>query len=123
MKIKQLVQIIQVLEKFVNEKLSIKFSYKIMKFLKATEADMTFYKEKLTKIIEEYGERAEDGSIKMIDNNFKIKENEIENFNKAYFELEEIEIELPNIKFNLNELEEIKISPAELYILDNLIEE
>ena len=123
MKIKQLVQITQVLEKFVNEKLSIKFSYKIMKFLKATEADMTFYKEKLTKIIEEYGERAEDGSIKMIDNNFKIKENEIENFNKAYFELEEIEIELPNIKFNLNELEEIKISPAELYILDNLIEE
>ena len=123
MKIKQLVQITQVLEKFVNEKLSIKLSYKIMKFLKVTEADMTFYKEKLTKIIEEYGERAEDGSIKMIDNNFKIKENEIENFNKAYFELEEIEIELPNIKFNLNELEEIKISPAELYILDNLIEE
>lgn len=123
MKIKQLVQITQVLERFVNKKLSIKLSYKIMKFLKATEADMTFYKEKLTKIIEEYGERAEDGSIKMIDNNFKIKENEIENFNKAYFELEEIEIELPNIKFNLNELEEIKISPAELYILDNLIEE
>ena len=123
MKIKQLVQITQVLERFVNKKLSIKLSYKIMKFLKATEADITFYKEKLTKIIEEYGERAEDGSIKMIDNNFKIKENEIENFNKAYFELEEIEIELPNIKFNLNELEEIKISPAELYILDNLIEE
>lgn len=123
MKIKQLVQITQVLEKFVNEKLSIKLSYKIMKFLKATEADITFYKEKLTKIIEEYSERAEDGSIKMIDNNFKIKESEIDNFNKSYSELEEIKVELPNIKFKLDELEEIKVSPAELYVLDNLIEE
>ena len=43
--------------------------------------------------------------------------------NAALNELNNIDVEMPNIKFTLSELDELKLSVADMFVLDQFIEE
>ena len=53
----------------------------------------------------------------------RIVEDKIAEAEKAMRELNEIEVEVPNIKFTLDELDELKLSVADMFALDAFIEE
>lgn len=122
-KLEQLIQINQIFERFYNKTLPVKTSYKIMKFLEGANKDIQFFKEKLAELIDKYGEKDSEDRLILKDDNYKIKEDCIIDFNNDYAELQEIEIEIKDIIFTLDELESMELTPMELYIIKDFIEE
>lgn len=105
-------------------KISSKLAYKIMKFCKSVAADEEFYNNKRNEIINEYAVRDENGAIVQSDDGVvNIIQDKIPEANAALMELNGVEVEAPNIKFSLSELEELKLSVADMFALDAFIEE
>lgn len=123
MKIKliDLIQINQIFEKLYDKPLSVKTSYKLMKFAESTQKDIQFFKQNIADLIEKYGEKDKDGNLILIDDNYKIEKDHINDFNAQYKEIQEVEAEIKNFKLSLDELKGIKLTPAELYIIKDFI--
>lgn len=123
MKIKNLLTARNVIFQHKDDKIPSSLAYKLMKFLKASDNDEAFYNEKLKALIEEYSIRESDGKIKMVNGNFAIQPSKIDVFNKEAEELRNTEVDIPQIKFSIKELEPIHLSIADIYSLDELITE
>ena len=123
MQIGNLIRVKMVLVPFVKEKLSPKLSYKLMKFISKIETEERFFNEKVRDIINTYGERDENNELVSIDNRVKIMESAEADCNKAFSELDAVEVEVPSITFTLDELSEIKLSIEDMVALDAFIVE
>lgn len=123
MKLSKLLQIRKILGIHSQEKVPTILAYKIMKFIKASEQEGAFYNEKFRKIIEKYSEKDEKGNPVLDGNNIKLNQETAEECTKAVYELENTEVEVPNVSFTINELEPLAFSVSEMFILDDLIKE
>ena len=106
-----------------NIKMPLKTTYKFTRLMRRAEEELSFYQEKFTEIIEEYGVK-ENGQYKLIENGQAImiipgKEAEC---NKKLAELRELDVPINDIKFAIEELEGLNISIAELNCLMSIIE-
>ena len=107
-----------------NVKLPLKTTYKFTRLMKRAEEEITFYQEKFREIVEEYGAK-EDGQYKLTADGQSVviipgKEAEC---NNRLNELRNLEIEINDIKFSIEELEGIEVSVTELGCLMSLIED
>lgn len=121
MKLKNLIQARKTLSSYSEEKVSAKLAYKIMKFIKATSEEVAFYDEKIKEVIMKYAERDENNEVKADGNNIKLLKGTGEDCQKEVNEIAEIEVEKPQIGFYLRELDELKLSAAEMFVLDEFI--
>lgn len=116
---------LQVLYKTIaNIKLPLKTTYKFTRLMRRAEEEVLFYQEKFREIVEEYGAK-EDGEYKLTNDGQSIaiipgKEAEC---NAKLTELRNLEVDINNIKFTIEELEGIDVSISELACLMPLIEE
>ena len=95
-----------------NSKLPLKTAFKLSNLTRAIDEQLTFYREKLQEILREYGEFDENGNIITINNGngIKVKEGtEVECMTKIN-ELQALEVELPNIKFSLDDFGNIELT-------------
>lgn len=115
--------IYQTLNTFAEQKLPIKLSYKIMKIVTSLEGEISFYQKRLQELIDEYALKNEDGGPVITENNegIQIQPDKIEEFNNEYQELHNMEIDIEDIQFTLDELENLELSPKDLYALQPLI--
>lgn len=105
-------------------KVSPKLAYKIMKFCKSAAEDEKFYIEKRNEIISNYVKRDAEGQIITDDNGLIIiMEDKILEVNQALEALDELEIEIPPITYTIEELEELKLSVADMFTLEEFIKE
>lgn len=104
--------------------LSIKLVYKLTKFFEVVKKESDFYREELTKILNEYAERDEDDKIATTNDglSIKIKKDCLSECEEKLRELADLEVDEPNVKFNINELPE-GLSVHELGYLMPFIEE
>lgn len=124
MKLSELITAREILMNHSNDKLAFPTSYKIMKMLKATEDDVNFYREKMSEIIETYGEKDADGKTKKSEEGFvKIQNGMKEECNTKIRELEETKVNECSVKFSLGELSNMQFSVNELFILENFIQQ
>jgi sulfatase maturation enzyme AslB (radical SAM superfamily) len=117
-----LVNSIGVLSKLNNEELPVKISYKLAKNIKEIDDTLKVFNDEKQKLINKYAEKdeneankiAEDGTVNIVDSI---------GWNKDYKELIDIEVELKIDKINIDEFAktDIKITPAELNLIDYLI--
>ena len=116
-------QIHTVLSVFTEQKLPIKLSYKIMKILSSLEPEITFYRTRLQEVIDECAVKTENGEYVFTDNgeNIQIQPDKVEEFNTRYTELQEMDIEIEDFKFTLDELEILELSPKDLFALQPFI--
>lgn len=122
MELNKILQARNTLALHINDKVNATLAYKMMKFLKTSENEEEFYHTKLQGFISEYAEkdangnpvRTESGDIRIIQGKVKECEKEIENLAKT-------DVTEPTIKFNLDELSELKLSAKEMYNLDSFI--
>lgn len=122
-KIGAALQIKGICSDIVDEKMTIKTAYKFMKLIKAIEEEEAFFNDKMKEIILEYGKKDSEGKPVFLENgNVEVIEGKEAECNRKLFELEELEIELPDNKFSLDELEGLKLSPRDIYSLDPIIE-
>jgi len=125
MKIKliNIMEINSIFSKYYNSKLPIKTSFKIMKFSQSVEKEVEFFKNKLAEIVDQTAEKDADGRLKQINGEYILIPEKIDDFNQQYNELQEIEVEIEDLKFSLNELESLELTPQELYTIQDFIEE
>ena len=107
----------------VDAKMPTKTAYKFMKLLKAIEEEETFFNDKMREIIFEYGKKDENGQPIFLENgNVEIVEGREVECNEKVRELESIEVEIPDTKFSIEELEVLELSPRDIYALESVIE-
>jgi hypothetical protein len=109
---------------FAQMKISSKLAYKIMKFQKSVEVEEDFYNKRRVEIINTYAEKDDAGNpIVNDDRTVKIIADKTQEAYRVMQELNNTEVDVPNVKFTLAELEGLELSVAEMYVLDAFIEE
>lgn len=108
-----------------QKNLPIKVSYAIAKNIAKIEAEIKVYNKERQKLIEKYSVKDEKGKPLIEDNSIKIAPENVEDWNRDIKELLAIENEVDIHKFHIDELINSKcdMSPAELLLIDYMIEE
>ena len=124
MKIQKVIKAKQVISEHIEEKITPKLGYKLLKLCKAIETEEEFFNKRMSKIVADYCKKNEDGTyVKNENGGIEIIEAEVENCNKAIDELYAVEVAMPDITFTIEELGELKLSVADLIYLEDFIKE
>ncbi|MEE0711604.1 MULTISPECIES: hypothetical protein [Peptostreptococcaceae] len=114
------------LASLMHRQFPVKISYAISKNISKLESDLKIYNSEREKIINKYCKKDEEGNL-VIDesNNYSIEEEYIDICNKELNELLDIEVDIDIHKFKLNDLLQcnLEVSPADLSLIDYMIEE
>lgn len=107
-----------------NKELPIKVSYALAKNISKIEKELEIYNKEREKLIEKYSVKDESGKTVIDENNqIKIQDIHLEDWNKDIKELQGIEVEIDIHRFKLEELNGYNMTPAELMTIDYMIEE
>ena len=107
-------------EFFAGASLPLKGAYKINKIKKAVEKEGEFYTEKFQEIVDTYAKKDDDGNLVYSEDGSQImiKDGMVEECNKALADLQELEVEIENYNFTLDDLgENLECTPEELEAL------
>lgn len=99
-----------------SAKLPIKTTYKLSRLAAAIEVESDFYREKFREILDTYCQKDEEGRIVSTEDGagYKVIEEKLAECNNAINELQTIEVELPNITFDISEFDGVELSIREL---------
>jgi len=112
----KLYQIAPALEALASEKMNIKASRRVMRFLETASAEVQGIEAERIRLVKEYGEDQGDGK-------YIIPDDKREEFASTFNELLSDTVDLPVQKIPEEWLENVSISPAHLIMLDFLIEQ
>jgi len=117
-----LINSINILQRISSEPLKAKTAYVVAKLIKAADAEMTNFNEIRFNLIDKYGEKDENGEFKTDGNNVILKKETVDDFNKELRELLNTSLTFNVNKLNLDDLESINFTPAEMIQLEPFIE-
>lgn len=127
MKIKmwQVFKILNIYSRIKEIKAPAKVAYKFNKLCASLEGENKFYAEELNKIIQQYGEKAEDGSFKKTadGNGIKIRQEVFEVAQKEINNLDFLDVDVPDISFTLEELDGLQLSIEDFQYMLPFIED
>jgi hypothetical protein len=125
MKISQITNFTAFFNVVRTPKLPFKTAYKLSKLSKAIEDEVAFYREKMQELINEYGQKDEDGNLVLINNGqgIALKSETQAECHQKIAELENLDIELPDIKFSVEEFADATLSLEELQPILPFIED
>ena len=125
LKMKEITNFTIFYEAVKDSKLSVKTAYHLTKLTKAIENELGFYREKLQAIINQYAQLDEEGRPIPTEDGAGVKlrpETEADCY-AAIHELQDIEVELPDIKFTFDEFEGTQLTIAQINTAMNFFEE
>lgn len=111
------------LNKISHSAMPAKTAYKISKLSNFLKDDANFYTERLSQIIEQYGEKDENGEPVISGSGYKIQKDKTDECTAAIKELSEIEAAIPDAKIYLSELDGVELSPDDIAAIYDFIEE
>lgn len=122
MKLKELIQLRQILGALANQKMSIKSSYSIARFISQTNDAEVIYNQKIQELINEFGDRDQQNKFKTDENgSISIKEGKEQECNDKIAEIDNFEIDVPQLTISEKDIDsldsKIELTPAELFIL------
>ena len=123
MKINNIVYARNVFQKIKDEKIPVKLAWKVVKFLNKTDESVKFYGEKFKGIVDEFSQKDENGSPITNGNGFTIIKGKESDCSKAIKELNELEVDKPEIIFTLDELDCLQMSISDMDAISEFIEE
>lgn len=109
-----------------HKQLPVKVSYAIAKNISKIERELEVYNKERQKILDKYCIKDEEGNNLIDENNqLKIADEHLEDWNKDINELLDIEIDIDIHKFNVNDLlnSNCEMTASELMLIDYMIEE
>ena len=110
--------------KVKTQPLPFKTSYRLTLLSQEVDKHVSFYQENFRNILQEYGKKDENGNLVPTEDGQGIKlieETMQEAYNKLT-ELRELEVELPDVKFAIEEFEKVELSPSEMLVIMPFIE-
>ena len=122
MKLKELIQLRQILGALANQKMSIKSSYSIARFISQTNDAEIIYNQKIQELINEFGDRDQQNKFKTDENgSISIKEGKEQECNDKIAEIDNFEIDVPQLTISEKDIDnldsKIELTPVELFIL------
>lgn len=125
MKMFEIIELSNLYGSIKDNKMPLKTAYKFTTLMRAIEAELNFYQSEFTKIVSEYGLKAEDGQFIFSEDGQSIsiipgKEAEC---NERLLELRNLDVEVGDITFTIDELENFNLTISELNCLLPLIKE
>lgn len=124
MNIQRIMKAKRVILEHIEDKITPKLGYKLMKFCKAMDAEEEFFDGRMAEILANYCKKNGDGTYVRNENGgFEIREDKIDECNTAVNELNSVEVEKPDFTFTIEELSELKLSVADLIYLEDFIKE
>lgn len=122
--LRELVDSSEIMKKLSQKPLKGKTAYYTARLLREIDKELTLFNETRGNLIKKYGEKDENGELKIDENgNCKFTSEEMDKF---YFEMNDILnniIELNANKIELNDLENLDFTPTEMILLEPFIEE
>ena len=110
--------------KVKSQKLPFKTSYKLALFIQEVQKHIDFYQETFRNLLMEYGKKDENGNLVPTEDGQGVLLVE-ETINEAYIklaELRELDVELPDTKFSVDDFGDVKMSPEEMLVIMPFIE-
>lgn len=116
LKMQDVLSFVTFYETVKNQKLTMKTAYKLAQLARAIESESTFYRETLSKIIDQYGQKNEQGELIPTEDGtgVKLMAGKEEECYKAVFELQNVDIDLPDIQFDIEEFANIELTVTEM---------
>lgn len=122
--INECVEIESLCNKLSNRVIKARTAYKLAKLLKAVSAELAFYRSQFTLYLNEYGEKDEHGDLIVLpDNSIKIISDKLEICKAKLKELDNLEIEILDIEFTIDELEELQVTMKDMSVLATFIKD
>lgn len=114
---------IEALKIISSKELDVRTSFKIAKNIKAIDNISNIFTEEKRKLVSKYGTKDEEGKLKVDDNGVsEIHKDNLDEWNKSYMELLNIENEVEIQKVKLSDLD-VRLSAQELLAIEYMIEE
>ena len=124
MKMYEIIEFVNLYEKIKDSKMALKTAYKFSRLMQRLEKEVEFYQTEFIKIIQTYAKKDADGSISPIDgDSVEIIPGKEFECNAKIFELKNLEVEIPDLMFKLDELATLDLTIGELSCILSLIEE
>jgi hypothetical protein len=125
MKLYEVLEFRALYEKIKSIDLPVRLSYKFLKFFRKIQDEIDFYQKEQFKILDEFGIKDEKGNLEYTEDKsgVKIKEGTEEICHKKMEELLNLDIEIKDVNFSLDELEQLNLSLEDLNCLMQFIEE
>lgn len=113
-------------QKIEDKRLPFRVAYKFSKLSKAVNLELDFYRQKLAEILQEYTQKDDDGNFIYLGENkesIKIQEGREQECNEKLTELHNMDIDIDNVTFSIEEVESLEMTIAEIGALMPFIEE
>ena len=116
MKINKLLKLNSTLQSLSSKELPLRASYSIAKFLSQTQSDIAFFNTRLASFLSTYSEKDEEGNFKYSEynNGIVIDPARMDECAKEMQDINNFEVEIPELKIYYEDLEKIDISPEAL---------
>ena len=111
-------------EKVKSQKLPFKTSYRLTLLSQEIEKHINYYQEQFRSLLMEYGKKDEEGNLMPTADGQGVLLVE-ETMNEAYqklAELRDLDVELPDTKFSVDDFDKIELSPEEMIVIMPFIE-
>lgn len=117
-------KILNIYKKIENLRVPASVAYKFNKLCIALENDANFCNSEVNKILQQYGDRNEDGSIKTNEHGgVLIKEEELAAAQEEINNLDNLDVEAPDIYFTVEELDKLDLSIADFNFMLPFVKE
>lgn len=125
LKMSQITDFTTFFTKVKSQKLPFKTAYRITLLAQEIEKHINFYQEQFRSLLQEYGEKDENGNLCPTEDGggILLKEATMQEAYAKLNELHELDVELPDIKFNIDDFGNIELTPEEMHIIIPFIEE
>lgn len=125
MKMYEILELSNLYNSIKDTKMPIKTTYKFSRLMRRAEQELNFYSEEFGKIIETYAKTDENGNYCFSPDgqSIEIIDGKSVECNTKITELRNLEVDINDIKFSLDEIDCLNISITELSCLMSLIEE
>lgn len=114
----------QIFNKLLSQTFAIQTQYKFLKLKKSIEEEIEIYRIQYASLLDQFCEKDEEGNF-ITDgaNGYKVDPKKMPEVEKAVTEIQEVEIQIPDIYFSLDELEDLGLTFYELNVLEPFIKE
>jgi hypothetical protein len=123
MKLGNVEKLYTVVKDFQDTEMPLKIAYKFSQLLNASEDNYQFFIEKMRQILNKYAVKDENGQIVNNEGTIPIQPEFLERAEQEVKELHNIEVDMPKVRFTLEELESVSFKPSALRALIDFIEQ
>ena len=124
-KMYQIIDFPNFFEKVKDQSLSFKTSYKLTLLAGEIERHISFYQENFRNLLFEYGKKDENGELIRTEDGQGVRliEDKIPEFNNKFIELRNLDVELSDTTFSIDEFANVEMTPVEVYTIKPFIKD